>query len=112
MPLPNIAKQHAKQCSARTKSTGCRCQNLAAYGMDVCRVHGARKKHTFLSGGDHPNFVHGRETRKRRIARGQAMRRLRDLEAIGHMLGFIEGALIPGRKPVDPQRKKLLFDGD
>jgi hypothetical protein len=97
MPLPNITKHHAKQCSAQAKSSGCRCQNLAAFGMNVCRVHGARKATTIKRGIDHPNYQHGRETRQGRINRVKAMKRLRFLEEIGHIFGFIEGKRIPGR---------------
>lgn len=99
MPLPNITKHNAKQCSAQAKSSGCRCQNLAAFGMNVCRMHGARKVASVKRGIDHPNYQHGRETRQGRIDRVNAMKRLRLLEELGHILGFIEGGRMPGRKP-------------
>lgn len=98
MPMPNITKHHAKQCSAHAKSSGCRCQNLAAFGMNVCRMHGARKATTVKRGIDHPNYQHGRETRQGRVDRASAMKRLRLLEEMGHALGFISGSRIPGRK--------------
>lgn len=99
MPLPNITKNHAKQCSAQAKSSGCRCQNLAALDMNVCRMHGARKATTIKGGIDHPNYQYGRETRQGRIDRGEAMKRLRLLEEVGHIFGFIKGKRMPGRKP-------------
>lgn len=98
MALPNIIEHHAKQCSAHAKSSGCRCQNLAAFGMNVCRMHGARKTSTVKRGIDHPNYQHGRETRQGRVDRASAMKRLRLLEEMGHALGFISGSRIPGRK--------------
>lgn len=66
--------------------------------MNVCRMHGARKATRVKRGNDHPNYQHGRETRQGRIDRAKAMERLRLLEELGHILGFIEGSRIPGRK--------------
>jgi hypothetical protein len=60
MPLP--AMMTAKRCHAKAKSTGQRCNNPAAYGMPVCRLHGARKKSTVCTGADHWNYRHGQET--------------------------------------------------
>ena len=48
--------------------------------------------------------IHGTETRKARSNRAAAMRRLRQLEELGHDLGIMHGARMPGRKP--------LSDGD
>jgi hypothetical protein len=49
--------------------------------------------------------VHGWETRQGRLDRSNAMKKLRQLEEIGHTLGFIEGARIPGRKPSNDQNE-------
>ena len=40
MPLPDMKKQ----CTARSKRTGVRCQNPAVNGYNVCRHHGANPK--------------------------------------------------------------------
>lgn len=62
MPLPSL--KYALQCKAKCKSTGERCKNPAAHGMEVCRMHGARRKSTILSGSAHPNFRHGQATKE------------------------------------------------
>jgi len=43
--------------------------------------------------------IHGFETRKARAERAQGMRRLRELEDLGHLLGIMTGPKTPGRKP-------------
>jgi hypothetical protein len=60
MPLP--AMKTARRCKASTKSTGKQCENPAAYGMPVCRLHGARRRSTVRVGADHWNYQHGQET--------------------------------------------------
>ena len=39
------------------------------------------------------------ESRRERTERGLGMRRLRELEGLGHLLGILRGARTPGRKP-------------
>lgn len=72
-------------------------------GKRVCRFHGG------ASTG--PKTEQGRlrcaeakyrglgESRKQRTERALGMRRLRELEDLGHLLGIIEGPKTPGRKP-------------
>jgi hypothetical protein len=43
--------------------------------------------------------IHGFETRKARTERAEGMRRLRELEDLGHLLGIMSGTRTPGRKP-------------
>jgi len=43
--------------------------------------------------------IHGFETRQARTERALGMRRLRELEDLGHLLGIMTGARTPGRKP-------------
>ena len=43
--------------------------------------------------------IHGFETRQARTERALGMRRLRELEDLGHLLGILRGARTPGRKP-------------
>lgn len=77
MPLP--AMKTARRCHAHTKSTGQQCHNPAAFGMLVCRLHGARKKSTILKGRDHPNYRHGQDTQEAKatgIAELKFLRRL------------------------------------
>jgi len=82
MPLPCIRSKNAKQCHARTKATGNQCLNPAAYGMAVCRFHGARKKKTILSGKDHPNYKHGECTLEVRAEYKSKMSELKELVSL------------------------------
>ena len=43
--------------------------------------------------------IHGFETRQARAERAIGMRRLRELEDLGHLLGIMVGPKTPGRKP-------------
>ena len=66
MPLPAIRNQTALQCKAKAKHSQVRCLNPAAYGMPVCRFHGARKPQTVLKGKDHPNYRHTLDAKQKR----------------------------------------------
>jgi len=99
MPLPNVASGQTLQCTARSKRHKRRCLNPAAYGMPVCRFHGARRPETIKRGSDHPQFIYGRETQQRRQARQEAAIRLRDLEELMHLFQFTTAKRTPGRKP-------------
>lgn len=91
------------RCNASSKRTKQQCKAPAIKGKTKCRTHGGRSTGPKTAEGKarcaEAKTVHGWETRKGRIERGEAMRRLRHLEAIGHMMGFIEGTQMPGRKP-------------
>ena len=56
MPLPRIKTF----CTATCKATGVACLNPAAFGMPVCRYHGARKPESVARGKAHGQFIHGR----------------------------------------------------
>ncbi|WP_262963748.1 hypothetical protein [Methylobacter psychrophilus] len=77
MPLKNIENHTATQCSAMAKHTKQRCLNLAAYGMNICRFHGAHRK--IISGKDCHFYKHGKETRAARKARPAENKNLREL---------------------------------
>jgi len=99
MPLPCISKGWAKRCRARCKRTLKPCQNLAAYGLSVCRVHGSRRPETVKRGLQHPAYKHGQSTLKARAEYSAASARLRELEAMMHLLGMTTANRWPGRKP-------------
>ena len=107
MPLPNVLSGRTAQCRARSKRSLRRCKNPCAFGMPVCRFHGARRPETIKRGPDHPQFAHGRETLKARRRRIEAMSRIRDLVELGVRGGFIQRR-IPGRRPtsIGPKRGK------
>lgn len=58
---------NARQCSARSKRTGCRCRAPAVSGWSVCRFHGARGGQP--AGPLNPRFSHGRYTRELQLMR-------------------------------------------
>ncbi len=99
MPLPSVNNHGALQCKAKAKGSGVQCQNPAAYGMRVCRMHGARKAYTVLKGMAHPNYKNGLETQKSKESRSEGHAELRRLESMMHDLGMTTAKRMPGRKP-------------
>ena len=95
MPL-----HHVKNfCTATCRATGERCKNPAAFGMNVCRYHGARKPETIRRDVKHPAYLHGNCTQNTRRAYSEASARIRDLDALARLLGMISGPRMRGRKP-------------
>lgn len=90
MPLPSLRLHGAKQCHARSKRSGNQCRNPAAFGMGVCRMHGARHGSTIVKGKQHPNYQHGRETLEAKAHRSEKLSGLRLLEQLLYALGMIE----------------------
>lgn len=103
MPLPSVAIHGARQCKAITKRSKIRCLNPSAYGCSTCRYHGATPVHTRnnVVGEDHPQFKHGRDTKRAKERHQQTMVKLLLLEDLGHHIKmFPEGATrTRGRKP-------------
>lgn len=91
------------RCNAISKRTKQQCMAPAIKGKTKCRTHGGKSTGPKTAEGKarcaEARTVHGWETRQGRIERGEAMVRLRQLEEVGHKLGFVVGARIPGRKP-------------
>jgi hypothetical protein len=98
MPLPAIRYKTALQCKAKSKHSQVRCLNPAAYGMSVCRFHGARKPQTILKDKDHPNYRHGNETLYARQKRRELSHELATLEEVGFTIGMLRGTRTRGRK--------------
>ena len=92
------------RCNAMSKRTKQQCMAPAIKGKKKCRTHGGKSTGPKTTEGKarcaEAKTVHGWETRQGRIERGEAMKRLRKLEEIGHALGFMSGTRIPGRKPI------------
>ena len=99
MPLPSVLKHGAKQCHATAKHSRCQCLNPAAYGMNVCRFHGARRKETILKGEAHPLYKHGQETLQMKTERSAGLARIRALEGLMHKYKMTSAKRTPGRKP-------------
>lgn len=98
MPLPIM--KSAQRCHARAKSTQSQCQNPAAYGTSVCRLHGARHKDTIKRGVGHPNYTHGDRTLAAQHEASQTALRLREAELMARALGMLSGPRTRGRKPI------------
>lgn len=99
MPLVSITTGRARRCRARSKRTKQQCWALAAYGCPTCRMHGARKPETILSGEDHPNYRHGERTLEGAGARGTELVELRQLEEELRSQRLLRGPRTRGRKP-------------
>ena len=73
--------------------------NPAAFGMAVCRCHGARRQETVRRGANHPQYRHGGETLEAKAERSRGLAELRELEALSFALGLASGPRWRGRKP-------------
>lgn len=99
MPLPNVISGKSARCTAKCKARGDRCRQPAAYGMSVCRYHGAKKPETIKRGANHPQYRHGGETLDAKAERSKKLAELRELEALSFELGLSIGPRWRGRKP-------------
>jgi len=91
------------QCQSKSKRSQQQCRGPAIRGSTRCRMHSGK--------GSGPKTKEGRqrcatakykglnESRKQRTERALVMRRLRELEELGHALSIMAGARTPGRKP-------------
>ena len=72
-------------------------------GQATCYAHSGRPMGPKTSAGRQrcaeAKTIHGFETRQARTERALGMRRLRELEDLGHLLGIMSGPKTPGRKP-------------
>lgn len=93
------------QCQAMSKRTKQQCRAPAVRGSNTnkCAFHGGKSTGPKTEQGRQrcveAKTIHGNETRKARTERALAMRQLRELEDLGHELGFMRGTRAPGRKP-------------
>ncbi len=91
------------RCQAMSKRTKQQCAAPASKGKTKCRFHGGASNGPKTVQGRQrcaaAKTIHGFETRQARTERALAMRRLRKLEDLGHLLGLLRGARTPGRKP-------------
>ncbi len=99
MPLAGVKSGKARRCTAICKARNDRCLNPAAFGMRVCRYHGARRPESIKRGSDCPQYRHGDQTLEAKAERSARLAELRGLEASMVLLGVLEGARWRGRKP-------------
>lgn len=78
--------------------------NPAAFGMKVCRYHGAHRPEMVKRGANHPRYKHGNETIEAKAERSLKLAELRKLEELSFALGLVtEGTpRWRGRKPARP----------
>ena len=93
------------RCQAMSKRTEQQCAAPASKGKTKCRFHGGAsngpKTVQGLKRCAAAKTTHGSETRKARAERALGMRRLRELEDLGHLLGIMSGPKTSGRKGGD-----------
>jgi len=91
------------RCQAMSKRTHLQCAAPASKGKTKCRTHGGKSTGPKTAEGKTrcaaAKTIHGFETRQARTERALGMRRLRELEDLGHLLGIMTGPKTPGRKP-------------
>jgi len=84
-------------------SSGLQCRRAAMKNRTICHGHSEFPKGPKTLEGRQrcavAKTIHGFETRQARTERALGMRRLRELEGLGHLLGIMTGARTPGRKP-------------
>ena len=84
-------------------SNGLQCRRGAMKSQAVCHGHSELPKGPKTPEGRQrcaaAKTIHGFETRQVRTERALGMRRLRELEDLGHLLGILRGARTSGRKP-------------
>ena len=91
------------RCQAMSKRTKQQCAAPASKGKTKCRFHGGASTGPRTPEGRQrcaaAKTIHGFETRQARTERALGMRRLRELEDLGHLLGIMVGPKTPGPKP-------------
>jgi hypothetical protein len=91
------------QCQAKSKRSQQQCRGPAIRGKSVCRMHGGSGSGPKTEAGRQrcaaAKTIHGFDTRQARTERALGMRRLRELENLGHLLGIMSGPRTLGRKP-------------
>ena len=92
------------RCQAKSKRSQLQCGAPSLNGRRVCKAHGGlstgARSETGRQRCADAKTTHGFETRQMRTERALGMRRLRELEDLGHLLGVMRGPRMPGRKPV------------
>ena len=79
------------RCQAKSKRTKQQCRSPAIRGKRVCRIHGGKSTGPKTEQGRNlcgaARTIHGRESRKIRVKRQQALAELKLLERIGKGVG-------------------------
>ena len=103
MPLPNITSGKTKRCKAKCKARGAQCRNPAAFGMAVCRYHGARKPETIMRSSDHWNYQGAGQTQPERLERHEMAVFFHETEKLMAKLGV----LVPGSTRTRGRKPKV-----
>ncbi len=94
MPLPNLKTR----CSALCRARGYQCLNPAAFGMPVCRYHGARRTQAIKRGEEHGRYKSGEFTQATKLAYREGIARIVELETLAFRVGMTKTRRA-GRKP-------------
>ena len=90
------------RCQAISKRTKQQCAAPASKGKTKCRFHGGASTGPRTQEGRQrcaaARYKGANESRKERTERALGMRRLRELEDLGHLLGIMSGQRTPGPK--------------
>jgi len=91
------------QCQARSSRTKIQCRAPALKGKRVCRTHGGLSTGPKTAEGRarcaKAKTTHGQDSRAQRAEHSKKMAEIRNLEALGFIIGMFTGSRIPGRKP-------------
>ena len=81
------------RCQAKSKRSQQQCRSPAIRGKRVCRIHGGKSTGPRTQQGRNlcgaARTIHGRESRKIRVKRQQALAELRQLERMGKGVGIM-----------------------
>ncbi len=76
-----------------------RCLNPAAYGMPVCRYHGARNPQAVKRNTEHGRYKTGQFSQATKMTYKVATLKLAELERLGFSQSLMEGLRTRGPKP-------------
>ena len=96
MPLHNIISGNSKRCTAKARHRNEQCMNLAAYGQNVCRFHGAVHPDKRSKGTAHYNYKHGETTMAKMAERKAKGAIIRHCEDVLVLLDAIDGGRTSG----------------
>jgi len=74
----------APRCTARAKTTRCRCKGPAVKGWQVCRMHGAGGGHP--PGKNHPSWRHGMRSQEWLATRSELNELVREAREVERMI--------------------------
>ena len=99
MPLHNIISGNSTRCTAKARHRNEQCMNLAAYGQNICRFHGAVHPDKRIKGTAHYKYKHGEQTIAKQAERKAKGALIRNCEDVLILLDAIDGGRTSGKVP-------------